>query len=79
MCQSSGGLESGPQVEGKRPSVRRIEAANSIQLEDHTSGVDAYAGSDASKQGSRATKTIGHPESSEVYECQPLDRQTAEL
>ena len=27
----------------------------------------------------RATKTIGHPESSDVCKCQPLDRQTAKL
>src|SRR5262245_42709817 len=79
-CQSAGGSESGAQVEGKRPSARRIEAAHRIQLEDqHASGVDAYPGSDASKEGSRATKTIGHPESSEVCECQPLDRQSAKL
>lgn len=59
--------------------MRRIKAANTIQLEDHAGGVDAYPGSDASKLGSRATKTIGHPESSEVRKRQPLDRQTAKL
>ena len=79
MCQSSGGSESRAQVEGERPTVRRIDAANGIQLEDHASGIDADPRADASKLRRRPTKTIGHPESSAVDECQPFNRQTLNL
>ena len=80
MCQSSGGSESRAEVEGERPTVRDIEAANGIELENHARRIEAYASADASQVRRRAaTKTIGHPESSAVNKYQPLDRQTAKL
>jgi len=61
-------------------ALKQSSAANRIQLEDHhASGVNAYSGADAAKRGRRATKTIGHPESSDICEGQPLDRQTEQL
>src|SRR5882672_8095219 len=43
-------LESGAEVEGKRPSARRVEAAYGVELEDHSRCIQTSACSQAPQE-----------------------------